>query len=573
MPLASYYDPSQDMSVAEPQAPQGLASYYDPTEYVAAGPGGLPDQGAYPPPPPPMPAYIPPAGRPGGIAGMGLPEGSTVADAAPAGINPPPPVAPPAAAPVSYEPPDAAPMPMPAARMSPAPMPSAAPRGAGGGGGAPAIPKRWQAVADASQAGRDAQAAALDQGVQNRAAMAQAYRDDADRQAVAAKELQDADLHRQSIAKAAGDRLDELTKSASDEKVDPNSLGNDWGTGTTIMAILGAALSGFSAGLSGGPNTFLAMLDKMQDREIDAQKASIANKWRGVDSANTAYGRLQSQLGDEHLADLAYRSAQNEAAATKLKGLIADSDSKEYQKNGSVMLAGLDEKSAQIRAQFQERAIAVAQAAQAAQRAQAAQAEKAAQAAFIDLAKTGKYTPEEAARITGYAHGGAPAGAIHGIIPGDPERSEKLAALGYTGPDGKTYLAADPPGRAKIGDAIAAHESLVKANNAVDALLKQPWSPSRQARLMELRTPYIAAIAQGMNSGTVGESEAKRYQGMVGDPDAWIHFTQADNAARDQLQRIARDGLDGIITAHGRAGTPRPPQADVMSSVPGIRRQ
>lgn len=77
-------------------------------------------------------------------------------------------------------------------------------------------------------------------------------------------------------------KLDRATGEARDAyasgKIDPQRLWHEAGTGGRIAAGIGLILGGIGAGLTGGPNQAVAMMDKLIERDIDAQKADLGKK-------------------------------------------------------------------------------------------------------------------------------------------------------------------------------------------------------------------------------------------------------------------------------------------------------
>jgi hypothetical protein len=64
----------------------------------------------------------------------------------------------------------------------------------------------------------------------------------------------------------------EFEKAFADNKVDPNRIWHNMSTGSKVSASIGLILGGIGAGLSGGPNTALQMMNNAIDRDIEAQK-------------------------------------------------------------------------------------------------------------------------------------------------------------------------------------------------------------------------------------------------------------------------------------------------------------
>jgi len=131
--------------------------------------------------------------------------------------------------------------------------------------------------------------------------------------------------------------IDDAYKAASKGKIDPNDYwktkdadGNvtDDGTGKKIMAGIGMIFSGFGQGASGAagiaaPNMAMMVIDKAIDRNIDAQKANLAqanNMFRmAVDAAGNLEQGAKTYAGLAHMAV----AGQLEALAQKSNSLTA----------------------------------------------------------------------------------------------------------------------------------------------------------------------------------------------------------------------------------------------------------
>lgn len=442
--------------------------------------------------------------------------------------------------------------------------------GGSGGGAGGKLPRHWQSVLDAG----DAEAKA----VRDRALSeslgatlrADAYKEHAQQQQALETARQEHEADRQARAAKAAGEVEALAKDAAETKIDPKRFYADMNTGTRVANILGGALGGFNQRVTGGRNTFLEDLDRQHQTEIDAQKANLANKWRGVDAAKGSYASMLQRFGDERSAELASKIQLNEIAATKLQGLVADSDSVAFQKNGAVMLEGMNKANASLKAQFIDRQAAQAAAAAAAAGAQQNKARE----QYLDLVKAG-YDPADAAKVTGYAYGKVGAEDVRGIRKNDAEHEDKRAASSYQGPDGQTYLASSPDSAKKIHEVQSAVSKLERLNNEVDSLRSGDITPERQARLRSIRGEYVSAIATAKNSGILNPGEAERYEKEIGDPDAWMDWLGRGAATRDQLLGNARMSYASAVDAYGRAGAPRPAitASDRERAVPGLKRE
>ena len=95
-------------------------------------------------------------------------------------------------------------------------------------------------------------------------------------------------------------------------KVDPNRLWSEASTGAKIGAVIGMLFSGIGAGVTGKENMAIANLNRMIDRDVEAQKANIQNK-------QNLFSKYMAQLGDTRQAEAATRLHLLQGADVELK--------------------------------------------------------------------------------------------------------------------------------------------------------------------------------------------------------------------------------------------------------------
>lgn len=95
-----------------------------------------------------------------------------------------------------------------------------------------------------------------------------------------------------------------LFKASMEQKIDPRRLISNASTGGKIAAGIGLLLGGIGSGLTGGPNQALAVINKMVDQDIDAQKADMGKtqnlysmNLQKTRDANAAYALTKAQIG------------------------------------------------------------------------------------------------------------------------------------------------------------------------------------------------------------------------------------------------------------------------------------
>lgn len=116
------------------------------------------------------------------------------------------------------------------------------------------------------------------------------------------------DMQIQRQIKNADDEWLNLVK--TQKEYDPNRIYNNMGTGQKIQQAIGLLLGAVGAGLTGGENPVIAVINKEIERDIDAQKQERADKFN-------LYKMHLARLGDERAATL--QTLNNLQSVTKAK--------------------------------------------------------------------------------------------------------------------------------------------------------------------------------------------------------------------------------------------------------------
>lgn len=113
---------------------------------------------------------------------------------------------------------------------------------------------------------------------------------------------------RQAKLDALGADYKRLQDEAANDKIEPGRWFASKDTASQVLGILGMMFSGWGK----GPNQGVAMFERMQNADIEAQKHDIAQKGKKAEALHTLYGQKLKQFGDEDAADLATRAQMNE---------------------------------------------------------------------------------------------------------------------------------------------------------------------------------------------------------------------------------------------------------------------
>ena len=146
--------------------------------------------------------------------------------------------------------------------------------------------------------------------------------------AVNARNMEIDNLHSQEMA-GLEKQQGELMNAFMTQKVDPSRLWSNASTGSKISAGIGLILGGLGAGLTGGPNQALQVINRLVDQDIDAQKTELGKKQtlysmnlQKFRDANTAYAATKAQLAaglQGKLASAAAAMGTQQAKASEMQ--------------------------------------------------------------------------------------------------------------------------------------------------------------------------------------------------------------------------------------------------------------
>lgn len=182
--------------------------------------------------------------------------------------------------------------------------------------------------------------------------------------AKSAKALQEADLHAGTIADLQASqarqgeieaqrreemdrrmaRLDQLSKDAAAEKIDPNHFYADKDTSYKITTALMQGLSAYAATRSGGPAYAVNMVKDNIERDIAAQTANLKNKRDTIAGETNLLGQMRQEYGDRAAAESATRLAMLGVAKERLDEIGARNMPAQQRAQFEVLQAGIEKK-------------------------------------------------------------------------------------------------------------------------------------------------------------------------------------------------------------------------------------
>jgi hypothetical protein len=246
-------------------------------------------------------------------------------------------------------------------------------RGGGGGRGGPRVRETTTAqrreltpeqeatlgqLGDQAAAGQERALGGLERGMR---AQAQGAEDmarqilDADAQLLELRARQaEAEQARQARMERRTRDLDDLARSVRTREIDSSRLFGRRNTSARIAAGIGMALAGLGdaiRGGSGGVESVLAIIDRAIDRDIDEQRANLANASRGVEQQRGILADLRRSFGDERGAEAAARSAMIQSTMRQLEALRTQVQSNVQRERIDQMLGQLQQQDAAARQQ------------------------------------------------------------------------------------------------------------------------------------------------------------------------------------------------------------------------------
>jgi hypothetical protein len=148
---------------------------------------------------------------------------------------------------------------------------------------------------------------------------------------------------RKQVMAARMAKLDQLSKEAAAEKIDPNHFWADKDSAYRFEASIFAGLGALGEGLGGGHNYALQNLNGEIERDMHAQEANLKNKRESIAAETNLLGQLRQEYGDQAAAQSAFRIAKLGVADEKLKEIAARNIPEEQKAQLSAFQAKIQE--------------------------------------------------------------------------------------------------------------------------------------------------------------------------------------------------------------------------------------
>lgn len=123
-------------------------------------------------------------------------------------------------------------------------------------------------------------------------------------------------------------------------------------TGQKILAAIAMVIGGAGAGLTGGPNLAVQVINQALERDLKVQLARRRAKGEQIKGQQNLVQILRRRLGDVDRGAAAARVAMYDAVELKIKELTSRQQGRETEGNAAVLLSQIQQKRAELEQQF-----------------------------------------------------------------------------------------------------------------------------------------------------------------------------------------------------------------------------
>lgn len=215
------------------------------------------------------------------------------------------------------------------------------------------------------------------------------------------KLMREQDLQRKVRTQALEGQMNDykrLQDEAADQKVNPDHWWGSKNVGEKALGVIGIIFGGLSQGAGHG-NPAMDLMNQFISRDIDAQKANIAQKGKKAEAAQGLYAQKLAQFGNEDAADLATRAQMQEQFKLQMQSEALRSGSPVLMAKAKEQAGPIALEQAKTHSQMEKWALGGT----------AGGATPEDQKRAFELYKTGKYgTPEQAMQAAMAIRGAAP---------------------------------------------------------------------------------------------------------------------------------------------------------------------
>ena len=154
---------------------------------------------------------------------------------------------------------------------------------------------------------------------------------------------------RQASEQAESD-IAKLNKEVTDTKINPDAYYQNQNTFQKILSAIAIGLGGFVQGYSGGriPNTALQIINSAIERDIEAQKANLANKRAAIGERRNLLAMARERFADEKQAEDWVRATLQQQVAAQARRFGAEAKTKEIGFAAEKIAAGYDQQAQEL---------------------------------------------------------------------------------------------------------------------------------------------------------------------------------------------------------------------------------
>lgn len=334
---------------------------------------------------------------------------------------------------------------------------------------------------------------------------------------------------------------------------------------------IGIALGGVAAGIQGGKNPAMEMIDKGVEEEIQRQRAVADNLGKRAAGARIALADLRQQWGDDDAADHSARALMYTTAKAQLDTIAAQQGTREAALNASLLGAELESKRADAAKQAvtagqkrvwtdtQDRVVGGAPGGAGALAAEAKlryPGDQAAQAEFIRAGLSGTAVRDVSTAAMSSEQKNAKEVA-------DKDLAREVRLPEYLG--GGTAYAQSPERAEKTTKALVVMDQIRRNRESAQKILAQSGGSSRtlgptdMKQLQLLAQHNVSLTAQAMEMGALAEGEKANTYGLaaMASSDRWdLQTAQEAFKLAGTIEQNMANGLTRTLRTGTTAKTP-----------------
>jgi hypothetical protein len=342
---------------------------------------------------------------------------------------------------------------------------------------------------------------------------------------------------------------------------DPKRWYKDQGTGGLIASGILAGLSGLLAPYNQGRNTFLEFVDGQIEKDLEAQKAGIANQRASLDMQQGLLADEYARSGDIYKSEETARLAYWQNVVQRIAAQSAGLDPRGTQAlNAASMMQGAKEKLEAAAMQADERAfqrakdehamrIASGQLAEQRRSRLSSDAESRAryesEHGVLFNPKTGRYEPDPNAPAPPMKLSDVKTQLeIENMVKGSTVQDSRGQLIGRAvrGVDGAKLAAEEVQAYEDFRSGLAAlHDKIAKTKTAYKGLLSDKWPAEEVAAINAIREPLVFNLARVMNGpGPLSSADVDAARSSIPNVDGWTESKKPGSVYAAMAEKVDR---------------------------------